>query len=118
MKALSGVDGVFLHLETRETPMHVASLHRFDLPAGYRGDFHANVKRQIARRLYLAPIFTRKLAPMPLQFANPVWGGAVHQAAAAPSRRRQDPCRHGRRHRRPDRGTARPELLLRPEDAA
>ena len=24
-------------------------------------------------RLHLAPVFTRKLAPMPLQFANPVW---------------------------------------------
>ena len=24
-------------------------------------------------RLNLAPVFTRKLAPMPLQFANPVW---------------------------------------------
>jgi WS/DGAT/MGAT family acyltransferase len=73
MKALSGVDGAFLHLETQETPMHVASLHRFDLPRGYRGDFHTNLKRQIAARLHLAPIFTRKLAPMPLQFANPVW---------------------------------------------
>jgi len=73
MKALSGVDGAFLHLETPETPMHVASLHRFDLPARYRGDFHANLTREIARRLHLAPIFTRKLAPMPLQFANPVW---------------------------------------------
>jgi len=73
MKALSGVDGAFLHLETPATPMHVATLHRFDLPAGYRGDFHANIKHQIARRLQLAPIFTRKLAPMPLQFANPVW---------------------------------------------
>lgn len=73
MKALSGVDGAFLHLETAETPMHVASLHLFDLPAGYRGDFYTNVKRLMAARLHLAPIFTRKLAPMPLQFANPVW---------------------------------------------
>jgi diacylglycerol O-acyltransferase len=73
MRAMSGVDGAFLHLETQETPMHVASLHRFDLPPGYRGDFHANFKREIARRLHLAPILTRKLAPMPLQFANPVW---------------------------------------------
>ncbi len=53
--------------------MHVASLHVFDLPAGYRGDFYAKVKRQMAQRLHLAPVLTRKLAPMPLQFANPVW---------------------------------------------
>jgi WS/DGAT/MGAT family acyltransferase len=73
MRALSGVDGAFLHLETPETPMHVASLHLFDLPPGYQGDFHADIKRQMAKRLHLAPMFTRKLAPMPLQFANPVW---------------------------------------------
>ena len=73
MKALSGLDGAFLHLETTETPMHVGSLHLFDLPPGYRGDFHANIKRQMKARLHLAPVFTRRLAPMPLQFANPVW---------------------------------------------
>ncbi len=73
MKALSGVDGAFLHLETAETPMHVASLHLFDLPSAYRGDFHADVKRQMKMRVRFAPVFTRKLAPMPLQFANPVW---------------------------------------------
>ena len=73
MKSLSGVDAAFLHLETPETPMHVASAHLFDLPPGYRRDFHAEVKRQLARRLHLAPVLHRKLAPMPLQFANPVW---------------------------------------------
>jgi diacylglycerol O-acyltransferase / wax synthase len=73
MKVLSGVDGAFLHLETLETPMHVASLHLFDLPDGYRGDFHADITRLMCGRLHLAPVFTRKLAPMPLQFANPVW---------------------------------------------
>jgi diacylglycerol O-acyltransferase / wax synthase len=73
MRPLSGVDGAFLHLETPETPMHVGSLHLFDLPSGYKGDFHADIKRQMRARLHLAPVFTRKLAPMPLQFANPVW---------------------------------------------
>jgi WS/DGAT/MGAT family acyltransferase len=73
MKALSAIDGAFLFLETPQTPMHVASLHLFDLPPGYRRDFHAEIKRRIAKRLHLAPIFQRKLAPMPLQFASPVW---------------------------------------------
>jgi len=31
MKALSAIDGAFLFLETPQTPMHVASLHLFDL---------------------------------------------------------------------------------------
>lgn len=73
MKALSGVDATFLHLETAHTPMHIASLSLFDLPLGYRRDFYAEVKRELARRLRRVPIFHRKLAPMPLQFANPVW---------------------------------------------
>ncbi len=73
MKSLSGIDSSFLYLETPATPMHVASLHLFDLPPGYRGDFQARIKRQLARRLHLVPIFQRKLAPMPLQFAGPVW---------------------------------------------
>jgi WS/DGAT/MGAT family acyltransferase len=73
MKPLSGVDAAFLHLETPETPMHVASVSLFDRPARDRRDFHAHVKRQLARRLHLAPVLHRKLAAMPLQFANPVW---------------------------------------------
>ena len=35
---LSTVDAAFLHLETPETPMHVASLSLFELPKGYKGD--------------------------------------------------------------------------------
>lgn len=73
MKSLSGLDGAFLHLETPATPMHVASLHCFDLPPGYRKHFANEIRRQLQRRLHLAPVLLRKLAPMPLQFANPVW---------------------------------------------
>src|SRR5664279_2814195 len=49
MKHLSIVDGAFLHMESAEMPMHVA------------------------RRMHLAPVFTRKLALMPFDLANPVW---------------------------------------------
>jgi WS/DGAT/MGAT family acyltransferase len=73
MHALTGVDATFLHLETPQTPMHVASLSLFDLPPGYRRDFHAVVKHTLGRRLHQAAVLSRKLAPMPLQFANPVW---------------------------------------------
>jgi WS/DGAT/MGAT family acyltransferase len=73
MKPLSGLDGAFLHLETPETPMHVASLHLFELPAGYRGNFHADIKKMMARRLHLAPVFQQRLVSMPFQFANPAW---------------------------------------------
>jgi len=73
MQALSGVDGAFLHLETTQTPMHVGSLHLFVRPPGARGDFATAVRRLMKQRLPLAPVLTRRLATMPLQFANPVW---------------------------------------------
>ena len=73
MKPLSGLDSIFLHLETPETPMHVGSLHLCDLPEGYRGDFYEDMKRHIARRLHLVPLFRRRLRTMPLAIANPVW---------------------------------------------
>jgi len=73
LKPLSGLDSLFLHLETPATPMHVGAAHLLELPKGYRRDYVAEVKRHVARRLHLSPVFTRQLAPMPLDFANPVW---------------------------------------------
>jgi diacylglycerol O-acyltransferase / wax synthase len=73
MRHLSGLDASFLHLETPEMPMHVGSLHLLDLPAGPSGDFIDTVKRHVADRLHLASVFTKKLALMPLDIANPVW---------------------------------------------
>ncbi|HQR47905.1 MAG TPA: wax ester/triacylglycerol synthase family O-acyltransferase [Steroidobacteraceae bacterium] len=73
MKTLSGLDGMFLHLETPETPMHVGSLIVLQLPKGYRGDFLADVKRLYARRAALAPVLKRTLRELPLQLANPAW---------------------------------------------
>jgi WS/DGAT/MGAT family acyltransferase len=73
MKTVSGLDGTFLHMETPETPQHVGALSRYALPAGYKGDFYDDFRRELSKRLHLVPVFSRKLAPMPLQFANPVW---------------------------------------------
>lgn len=71
METLSGVDGAFLNLETAATPMHVGSLHLFETPAGYRGDFPAAVRRMMAKRM--VPVLRRRLAALPLGLANPVW---------------------------------------------
>jgi WS/DGAT/MGAT family acyltransferase len=75
LEQLSGLDAGFLYLETAQTPMHVGSLHLYELPAGYRGNFCADVRAHVARRMHLAPVFTRKLASMPLDLASPVWTG-------------------------------------------
>jgi WS/DGAT/MGAT family acyltransferase len=53
--------------------MHVASLHLFDLPDDYPGDFHANLKQQVARRLHLVPLLRRRLHTLPLAIGNPFW---------------------------------------------
>ena len=74
MKHLSIVDGAFLHMESAEMPMHVGSLNLFEPPAGYCGEgFYEQVKAHVARRMHLAAVFTRKLALMPFDLANPVW---------------------------------------------
>lgn len=74
MKHLSIVDGAFLHMESAEMPMHVGSLNLFEPPAGYRGEgFYEAVKAHVAKRMHMAPVFTRKLALMPFDLANPVW---------------------------------------------
>jgi diacylglycerol O-acyltransferase / wax synthase len=73
VKHLSGLDGAFLSLETAATPMHVGSLHVFQPPPHYRRDFGDGVKQMMASRMHLAPVLSRRIAQMPLQFANPVW---------------------------------------------
>jgi WS/DGAT/MGAT family acyltransferase len=73
MKPLSGLDALFLHLETPETPMHVGALHLLAAPPGDASAYVAAVRRHLAARLHLSPVFTRRLALMPFAFANPVW---------------------------------------------
>ena len=51
MKQLSGMDATFLHMETPETPMHVAGLTMYNLPEGFNGAFHAHFKKSSRRYL-------------------------------------------------------------------
>ncbi|MCB8746241.1 wax ester/triacylglycerol synthase family O-acyltransferase [Rhodoferax sp. U2-2l] len=71
MEPLSGLDGAFLALETPATPMHVGSLHTFEMPPDYRGDFLTDAKTMLTQRM--VPLLRRRLANMPLQLANPMW---------------------------------------------
>ena len=73
MKHLSIVDGAFLHMESVEMSMYVGSLNLFEPSAGYFGEgFYEKVKEHVAKRMHLAAVFTRKLALMPFDLANPV----------------------------------------------
>ena len=73
MDHLSGLDALFLHMESPETPMHVGSLAIFELEPGYDGNFVDDVRKHIRSRMHLAPIFQRKLVNMPFDIANPIW---------------------------------------------
>jgi WS/DGAT/MGAT family acyltransferase len=73
---LNGLDALFLYLESPETPMHIGSMHLFEVPEAERADFAARVRAHVAARLDRAEAFTRMLAPMPLSLANPAWVAA------------------------------------------
>jgi len=73
MKQLSGLDASFLFLESPQMPMHVGALHILELPSGHRGRFVITLRRHIGERLHLAAPLRRRLAELPLGFANPVW---------------------------------------------
>ncbi len=73
MKSLTGLDATFLYLETPEMPMHVGSFNLCELPAGFKGSFHKEVTKHIAKRMHLAPVFSRKLVFMPLDLGHPLW---------------------------------------------
>jgi diacylglycerol O-acyltransferase len=73
LQQLGGTDASFLYMETAETPMHVGSLYLYELPPGYTGDFYEDFKAQIAHRMHLFPILTRKLAQLPFDLDAPLW---------------------------------------------
>jgi diacylglycerol O-acyltransferase len=73
---MNGLDALFLYLESPETPMHVGSLHEFEVPEPLRAGFVDRLRARIAERLDTADVFTRRLAPMPFGLANPAWVAA------------------------------------------
>jgi WS/DGAT/MGAT family acyltransferase len=73
MKQLSGLDALFLQLETPEMPMHVGSLNVYELPAGFRGSYAQALRHHVAARLPITPALRRRLWWMPLNLANPAW---------------------------------------------
>jgi WS/DGAT/MGAT family acyltransferase len=73
MTPLSGLDAAFLYLETPETPMHVGSVHLYELPADARADFFERARAHLAGRMHLSPVFRRRLASLPFELASPLW---------------------------------------------
>ncbi len=78
MHHLSALDALFLHLETPDMPMHVGSLSVLEKPKNHRGSFFKNIREHLESRMHLAPLFSRRLAFMPFDLANPIWLDNTH----------------------------------------
>jgi diacylglycerol O-acyltransferase / wax synthase len=73
MRQLSGLDTMFLNLETNAVPMHIGGLTILD-PSSAGKDFgFETVRRLIESRLHLLPMFRRRLVTSPLNLDLPYW---------------------------------------------
>jgi len=74
MKPVKAIDAAFLQLETAATPMHVGALFVLDpgSPQASR-TFFRRFKAGIGARLGRSEVFTRRIAALPLNVANPLW---------------------------------------------
>lgn len=68
LKPLSGLDAMFLYLETSRAPMHVGSLSIFDGGLGFDA-----FRSHLLSRLHLVPSFRQRLVNVPLGLDKPYW---------------------------------------------
>jgi diacylglycerol O-acyltransferase / wax synthase len=73
MERLTGLDASFLYFETPTMHMHVCATIIFDPSTVEGGYSYDHVREVIESRLHLVQPFRRKLAPVPLNLAHPIW---------------------------------------------
>ena len=73
MRQLSGLDTMFLNLETNAVPMHIGGLTILDPSTAGRDFSFEGVRRLIESRLHLLPMFRRRLVTSPLNLDLPYW---------------------------------------------
>ena len=72
MERLTGLESLYLRLETDSMPMNASSLTIYDRSAAPGGKVEfADIQRYIAERAYRAGIFRRRLATLPFSIARP-----------------------------------------------
>ncbi len=72
LKQLSGVDAMFLYMETARSFGHVSSVSVFEHPGGDYQPYEA-FRSQLAQRLELVEPFRRRLVTVPLEIDHPYW---------------------------------------------
>lgn len=73
MHRLKALDALFLYIETRETPMHVAGLTLFDLPPAHQGRFYQTYRNFIGARVPFIPLLRRMLSYTAFALDHPSW---------------------------------------------
>jgi WS/DGAT/MGAT family acyltransferase len=74
MKPVKAVDAAFLQLETHATPMHVGALFVLDPGSSQaRRTFFRRFRAEIGKCLGCSEVFTRRVAALPFNVANPMW---------------------------------------------
>ncbi len=74
MEQLSGQDAMFLHAEMKGLPQHIGGLSIYDQSSVEGGMVRfKQILTTLENRLHLSPIFTRKLARVPMGMDNPYW---------------------------------------------
>ena len=111
MEQLSGTDHVSLFSERRATYNHVATLSIYDATTAPGGKVRVkDILEHFEQRLYLHPVFRRKLVTVPFGLDRPYWvaGGDIdmdfhirHIALPAPGDWRQLMIQVARLHSRP-----------------
>lgn len=74
MEQLSGQDAMFLHAELEGLPQHIGGVSIYDQSTSPTGTIRfKQILEMIESRLHLSPIFTRKLAFVPMGLGRPYW---------------------------------------------
>ena len=73
MQRLSGLDAMFLYMETPTNHMHVTGVFLLDPSAAPEGFSFDQVRDMVGRRLHRAPPFRRRLVEVPFRLAHPLW---------------------------------------------
>jgi diacylglycerol O-acyltransferase len=73
MQRLSGLDAMFLYLETPSNHMHVTGVFLLDPSEAPDGFSFDQVRDMVGGRLHRAPPFRRRLVEVPFRLAHPIW---------------------------------------------